>query len=121
MENALKYANNSSPGPDGIPYSAYRGLPWVVDILLDASRDLCAGGAPPWDFNFAYLWLLPNKPTGALADGRKYYAGEHTRPLSIVNTDNRLLASAVRLVVEEPFGRWISMPQRGFARGRSML
>ena len=44
-----------------------------------------------------------------------------TRPLNVVNCDNRILANAVRLRVEPLLAEWISPQQRGFVPGRSML
>ena len=52
--------------------------------------------------------------------GGYFYRPGDTRPLSIVNTDNRLLASAVRIVFEPILAAWISPWQRGFLKGRSM-
>ena len=121
IDNALKFAKDSAPGPDGIPYSAYPRSKLVIGILLEAAKELAHGKPPPYDFNYAFLCLLPKKPSGVDAGGNAFYSGENTRPLSIVNTDNRLLASAFRLVVEAPFARWVSFPQRGFIRGRSMI
>ena len=43
-----------------------------------------------------------------------------TRPLSVVNTDNRVLASALRYVVEPGLAVGDSLVQRGFLPGRSM-
>ena len=50
-----------------------------------------------------------------------YYEAPSTRPLSIVNTDNRLLANAARIRWEPILSKWVSAPQRGFLKGRSML
>ena len=51
----------------------------------------------------------------------EYYSPSDTRPLSIVNTDNRIIASAMRLTWEPIFNNWVSKVQRGFLKGRSML
>ena len=50
-----------------------------------------------------------------------YYRGEDTRPLNVVNTDNRLIANAVRLHVEPLLEQWVSPMQQGFLKGRSLL
>ena len=50
-----------------------------------------------------------------------YYSADATRPLSIVNTDNRLLASAARLAWEPLLAPLISDDQQGFLQGRSMI
>jgi hypothetical protein len=50
-----------------------------------------------------------------------FHTVEATRPLAIVNTDNRLLASAGRIRWEDIFNDFVSPAQRGFLPGRSML
>eukprot|EP00959_Pyramimonas_sp_CCMP1952_P073728 1541140-Pyramimonas_sp.AAC.1 len=49
------------------------------------------------------------------------HAVDKVRPLNVTNTDNRLLANAVRMVVEDAVAARISSSQRGFLPGRSML
>ncbi len=53
--------------------------------------------------------------------GARYNEPGEVRPLSIVNTDNRLMANAVRLRAEPLLAKAISPAQRGFLPGRSML
>ena len=43
------------------------------------------------------------------------------RPLNVTNTDNRLLASAIRIVIEPILEGLITEDQRGFLPSRSML
>ena len=43
------------------------------------------------------------------------------RPLNVTNTDNNILASAVRLSVESVLGQLVTTDQRVFLLGRSML
>ena len=52
--------------------------------------------------------------------GREIYELRSTRPLSIVNTDNRILAATVKVGVEKEANRWVSQAQQGFIPGRSM-
>ena len=73
------------------------------------------------DFNESLLFLLPKAPSGTLRSGEGYYEPENTRPLSVTNTDNRLLANAVRYLIEPVVGSNVFWIQRGFLPGRSML
>ena len=73
------------------------------------------------DFNLGILCCLPKKPAGKLENLGDFYSPSDTRPLSIVNTDNRLIASALRLAWEPIFNKWVSKVQRVFLKGRSML
>ena len=124
------------PGPDGIPAQAYKALgPLAVDVLYnvfdtlsgdDAVEKLVAAyeGMSPeqsHEFNLSILCLLPKKPTGVDETLGTYFHPKDTRPLSISNVDNRLLASAARVAWEPILERWVSKCQRGFLKGRVML
>ena len=125
VKTALSQAKESAPGPDGIPYKAYKLLgSYAASYLLDASEDLMESGPigePAPDFNHAYLSCLPKKASRMDAVHGAVFSPSDTRPLSIVNTDNRLIAGAYRVLLEPVFNKWVSPMQRGFLSGRSML
>ena len=54
------------------------------------------------DFNASLLFFLPKKATDTMEDGTLVFDAEAVRPLNVTNADNRLLASAVRHLIE-PF------------------
>ena len=81
VKKAIKITNNSSPGPDGIPYVAWRKAADIAaPILVDVSRCL---QKDDWedtlrrhvnengeaDFNFSILCCLPKKEVGETDDG----------------------------------------------------
>jgi len=124
------------PGPDGIPAAAFKELGEVaVDvlhavtmalcsqdfkhILSEAYHDRCKDGLH--DFNLSLLCCLPKKPFGTDPDSGEFYRGEDTRPLALVNTDNRIIANAARITWEPILGTYISRAQQGFLKGRHML
>ena len=128
IRRALKMSNNSAPGPDGIPYGAWRALGDVaVEVLFGAFSDLILPEGPEMlrrdypDFNSSLLFFLPKKPSGATAHGVPAFEAGGVRPLNVTNCDNRLLASAVRITLEPVLGPLITTDQRGFLSGRSML
>ena len=49
------------------------------------------------------------------------YSPEGVRPLNVTNTDNRLVASSIRVAIEPILGQLVTMEQKGFISGRSML
>eukprot|EP00969_Alexandrium_andersonii_P077915 3436569-Alexandrium_andersonii.AAC.1 len=55
--------------------------------------------------------FLPKKASGTLDSVGDYYLPENTRPLSIVGTDNRLLASAVKFCLHDFLEAWVSGAQ----------
>ena len=128
IKKALQLSNNSAPGPDGVPYAAWRRLgDTAVDILYDAFGELCGEDAEERlqvdcpNFNESLLIFLPKKAVGRTVDGNDVFEPGGVRPLNVTNTDNRLLASAVRLVLEPLLGPLITEDQRGFIPGRSMI
>ncbi len=111
----------SCPGPDGIPFSAYKVLQDIVEpILWDCAQDLLNGGAAPDGFNFATLVLLPKKPS-VQVEGEKWYAPKDTRPLSVTNADNRIIANLFRQVFAEFASKTCKIEQRGFLLNRFLI
>jgi ribonuclease HI/exonuclease III len=113
VEEVILASNNSSPGPDGIPFSVYRD---IVDIsgpvLLSCVSSMINGDADPPDaFNSGLLYLIPKKSLGVIED---------TRPIVVSNADNRLIASILRALVAAPLADLISIHQKGFLPGRRM-
>ena len=123
------------PGPDGIPAAAYKQIPVAVNIfhavatrmsspdgaaeMVEAYSDRCA--ADCHDFNASLLCCLPKKAAGTDADHGDFFTGDCTRPLALVNTDNRIIASAARITWEPLLNNYISSYQQGFLKGRQML
>ena len=66
------------------------------------------GHTPPEGFNHGLLFLLPKKLTGLVSD---------TRPLSVTNTDNRLLAATVARAIMPSVVDLINPSQKGFLAG----
>ena len=137
VRHALKAAGATAPGPDGIPYSFWRGIGEVgVEVLTDTMQAMMVEGSEetmvreygsgdnrfgPCDFNGSLLALLPKKPTGQDPTAGTFYCPADTRPLMLVDTSNRLLASALRFAIEPAIERLVGASQRGFLRGRSIL
>jgi exonuclease III len=131
LSKAIRGSKNSSPGPDGIPYLAWRELGDTgLNTLWDAMKELEEDDAPErmnkayggsHEFNMGWMVCLPKVATEIGADGTEIFDAASTRPLSIVNTDNRLMCSAARLCWDHIFNGWVSKMQKGFLKGRSML
>jgi hypothetical protein len=75
----------------------------------------------PEEFNYATMVCLPKKTAGVHPQFGDFYTPENTRPLSIVNTDNRILAIAGQIQIEKAAKEWVSDMQQGFIKGRSMV
>eukprot|EP00959_Pyramimonas_sp_CCMP1952_P131244 2743955-Pyramimonas_sp.AAC.1 len=72
-------------------------------------------------FNESLIFFIPKKVSGFDDRWGEFYDPEHTRPITVTNFDNRILASAVRRRIEPILAKWVSPQQRGFIGGRSML
>ena len=123
------------PGLDGMPAAAYKKLDIAVGIfhsvamsmsspngateLVEAYSDRCADDCH--DFNASLLCCLPKKAAGTDAEHGDFYTGDSSRPLALVNIDNRIIASAARLTWEPILNDFISSYQQGFLKGRQML
>jgi hypothetical protein len=105
----------------------------AVDVLWDtaklleteaAGEAMCAAYADEVDgheYNVGNLVCLGKKPAGNDPVEGDFFTPEGTRPLAIVNCDNRIVASAARIRWEELLTNWVGMEQQGFLKGRSIL
>ncbi|CAK0873161.1 unnamed protein product, partial [Prorocentrum cordatum] len=114
---------SSAPGPDGVPFVVFgiaRAVlaPLFYDIVLGMLR---GSAVPPEDFNYAFLICLPKGSGSAVPDGTECFEAGNTRPLSIVDASNRIIASIFRVVLDRFVAPRVSPTQRGFIRGRHML
>ena len=135
IEKAIRNTTKSAPGPDGIPYAAWRALgPLAVDALHQAAQTLEGseglaqlGDAFPLngdmrsDFNAAIMVFVPKAAPLRSEAGVSYTTANDLRPLSKVNIDSRLLASALCIRIEPLLERVLSDMQQGFLPGRSPL
>lgn len=108
---SINHSNDSAPGPDGIPYAAWRAAPDLAGpILLAALQAICQGRVPPAGHNYGLLFLIPKKPTDLISD---------TRPISVTNTDNRILASTIAHSIMPAVSALVHPSQKGFLWGKN--
>lgn len=111
--DTITHSNNSTSGPDGIPFAAWRAAPdLAAPILLSVLTALCRGHPPPAGFNHGLLFLIPKKHTGLASD---------TRPISVTNTDNRLLATTMAHAIMPGVSNLVDPSQKGFLWGKNGL
>ena len=108
--DAIMQTNNSSPGPDGIPFAAWRAVakhaaPVLHAVLLALAR----GQLPPAGYNYGLLFLIPKKGTLLPKD---------TRPISVTNADNRIVAKAIVEAIIPAVCAVLQNSQKGFIKGR---
>ncbi len=99
----------------------------AIDAIFGAMQKICDNGGlrdleehyP--NFNECLCFMLPKKPSGHDDAHGNFYDADATRPISVANTDNRVMANAMRYAIEPALARWVSPNQRGFIGGRSLL
>ena len=111
FEKAIKDTNNSSSGPDGIPFAVYREFGDITaPLLFEVTLALAEGRLPPagMDFNYARLFLIPKKGTMLALDHR---------PISVANSDNRIIAKVMVGRMTEAVVSLVEHSQKGFVPG----
>ena len=110
IQELIMDTNNSCPGPDGIPFAAYRTLSrYYAPLVQRTLRKMAAGAVPPEGFNHGLLFLIPKKGT---------CLPEDTRPISVTNAGNRILASVVVAAITPALQDVLHPSQKGFVEGR---
>ena len=62
FQEAIRRSKNSAPGPNGIPYAAYKVLPETSALVLHAHSQLFASDTSPpklVEFNRQIVWFVP--------------------------------------------------------------
>ena len=104
-------SNNSCPGPDGIPFAAYRSLGGIsTKFLLEVLILLANGTLPPPGFNVAHLFLIPKDDSGKVLSHR---------PIAVANAENRLVSFAIASVMGPACQAILHPAQKGFIPGRN--
>lgn len=120
----LRRSKNTSPGPDGLPYGGWKAsghAGWTV--LLRLLTHLATTGTPPRSLNDATGAFLPKgtDERDSATTGARTRDAAATRPLSLRNTDAKILAAQVNKPLAVALPAWASARQRGFVRGRGPL
>ena len=95
---------------------------WVALSMAIPILDLMNpnGHKVPNNLNMSILHLLAKKPSSH-ANGIPAYTPENTRPISVVNTDNRLIAAAINKVLAPKATNLCEEIQRGFLLNKSII
>jgi exonuclease III len=112
---------DSAPGPDGIPFGAWRAAGVVLyDIMYEAFVSFTNGNPLPEQFNDCNLAFIPkgDNPHDQHLVAR---TPNTTRPISLSNTDSKYFALALNRPLAEAATVMVHHRQRGFVNGRSLL
>ena len=112
---------HSAPGCDGIPYAAFRATgTFAHGIFEEAGQWLCMGLSLGPAFNDALTCCAPK---GDSPDDQAEVRREPdaTRPLSLKNTDNKILCAVANARLRSTMTACASPIQRGFIPHRNFL
>jgi len=113
---------HSSPGPDGIPYHAWRasGFPGRETLRSVILQMMNETRAPP-KFNFSNLALPPKGHSSSDTVGNVIRLPADTRPLNLKNTDNKTCTAVIAEQLAKALPSVTPKSQRGFVRFRQGL
>jgi hypothetical protein len=123
VRRVIQESGSAAPGPDGVPFEVYRAMgDAAVELFWETANAMLDGSVTPGeDFNLANMVCLPKAADGLLEDSTPFYTPSGTRPLSIVDASNRILASIFCEVLEKEIGPRIERAQKGFLKKRQLL
>ena len=104
---------NSSPGPDGIPFMCWKRAPEEFKtIIYEAYLALLNGADVPHNFNTAFMIFLAkgSSPSDAEVVSRR---PRDTSPLSLSNTDAKIMADGIRAAAQPTVTKWQCRAQQG--------
>jgi endonuclease/exonuclease/phosphatase family metal-dependent hydrolase len=104
--------HDSSPGPDGVCYSAWKAAGQTgINILHNILTDLWLGRPPPPSFRTSLMVFLPKSDAQAVLPSE-------LRPLALCDADYKIIMGCInhRLALHLP--DYVDDRQRGFMRGR---
>jgi len=114
LGQALNSCKESSPGPDGIPYMAYKKL-WNIagPIILEAWKySLTVGKMPPSHLE-SIITLLPK-------EGKDKKDVKNWRPITLSNCDAKIITKAISMRTAKALESIIDISQTAYVPGRSV-
>ena len=110
FRTVMSKPRDSSTGPDGIPFSIYRSLVDIAAPLLHRyALSIAIKGRINRSFNYTNLFFFPKDDAGRV---------DRTRPISVSNTDNRIIANVVRHLISPTLGSLLDDSQTAFLPGK---
>ena len=112
---------DTSPGPDGLPYTAWgKAGDTVLELVYDAYIALLGGTQLPKGFNHSDMVFIP-KGDQAEEDGTFIRKPSETRPLNLSNSVAKIIAAAINNTLSLLCAATVGPCQQGFIRGRSLI
>ena len=112
---------DSAPGPDGLPYAAWRAVGFAgAESLFLLYIYFTAGNLPPPSFNSS-SFVFPPKGSSPSDRTEVIRSSRDTRPISLKNSDNKTIAAVQNKALCKVLSEGLCSVQRGFIRGRNFM
>ena len=122
FESMLRKIKHSAPGPDGLPYAAWKAAGSAgIDTLFLLLTHSLSGLPLHIEYNQSLTVFIPKGEEDEDTPTSVVRRAVDTRPLTLKNSDNKLIAGAVNYTHKHVLTRGICRIQRGFVQGRQML
>ena len=119
IENTIARTRDSAPGPDGLPASCWRHAgAAAVTTLYELALETSSGTQLPLEFNNSLMVCIP-KGDIDINNEIARRVGE-TRPLSLKNSDNKVIGAATARTIAPALAADITAAQRGFVPSRDL-
>ena len=113
----LDHSKDRSPGQDGVHFEFRNRLP---DLRLLGCVTSLEGMRSLWDSNESLLVFLGKNVEGLFGKGQPIPAEKH-RPISLGNTDTKVIVSAVAHPVSSRADEFVCRARQGFVKGRQLI
>ena len=115
----------TAPGLDGIPNLAWKfGGDYLAQYILDLVDAFCSDEPLPADINLSLMAFLDKSgeaPVHAQAPGMIFRHPLETRPLSLKQADNKLVAGILNFCISPAIAKGAIDTQTGFIHGRILI
>ena len=122
LQGVMSSPKQSAPGPDGIPYKAYASVAPLASKLLGDVASLLQEDHSIVDdtFNEAFMVFIAKGDHGDDDETTCIRTPSTTRPLTLSNTDTKLISAAINRPLSAYASSVVAGQQRGFIKGRSI-
>jgi hypothetical protein len=121
IKRFLRFAKHAAPGPDGLPYVAWKSAGEAgARTLFLVFIALTEGSPAPLDFNDSISLFIP-KGEEELDHIEILRHSEDTRPLGLKNSVNKILAGVANWSCKPALSKSTVYTQRGFVPDRQLI
>ena len=125
VQYVMSKLKSTAPGLDGIPNMAWTfGGEYLAQYILDLIDAFCSDEVLPADINWSMMAFLDKSgeaPEHAQAPGMIFRHPLDTRPLSLKQADNKLVAGVLNFCISPAIAHGAIDIQTGFIHGRILI